>query len=157
MSDIEQHKKLINDAMAEHSITVTKPENDKLATELAARFASLFMINYRRGDISGLHVSLTALTHALYALQLWDDRAFIAQQYQLYALQEGFPEAQFFAINWLVNHYFDWDNIDAEAVLIPWYQNLDDEWVLRKQLKQMFPDKTNSELSVLIAEQIQSK
>lgn len=129
---------------------IVKSETEK---ELAARFASLFMICYRRRDISGMHVSLTAFTHTLNALGMWDVKALIRDQMHAYILLESFPVAEVKALDWLLNHYFELSNDGDESHLLNWYQSLDDEWILRKKLRDMFPDKMSSELTPLIAEE----
>ncbi|NRB42784.1 MAG: hypothetical protein HRU20_30660 [Pseudomonadales bacterium] len=121
--------------------------------ELAARFASLFMICYRCRDISGMHVTLTAFTHTLHALGLWTNKAQIRDQMHSYIMLETFPVAEVKALDWLLNHYFELPNDGEETHLLNWYQSLDDEWILRKKLRDMFPDKTSSELTPLIAEE----
>ncbi len=122
--------------------------------ELAGRFASLFMICYQRRDISGMHIALTAFTHTLHALHLWAHKVLIKDQMRAYILHAGFPVAESKALDWLLNHYFESDNNSDESVLLQWYQSLDDEWVLRKKLREMFPDKQSSELTPLIAEEL---
>lgn len=119
--------------------------------ELAARFASLFMICYRRRDISGMHIALTAFTHTLHTLKLWGIKASIRDQMRAYILQESFPMPEVKALDWLLNHYFEQENDGDESHLLNWYQSLDDEWILRKKLRDMFPDKASSELTPLIA------
>lgn len=119
--------------------------------ELAARFASLLMICYQRRDISGMHITLTALTHTLHTLDLWSEKQSIREQMKGFVLHEGFPIQQSSALDWLLNHYFELPNDGDESVLLNWYQSLDDEWVLRKNLREMFPDKNSSELTPLIA------
>jgi hypothetical protein len=121
--------------------------------ELAARFASLFMIAYRRGDISALHISLTAFTHTLHALGVWGEKQAISEQFTGFVLHEGFPLAEQAQLSWMVNHYFEQANAEDESCLLNWYQALDDEWVLRKKLREMFPEKNNSELTQLIAQE----
>jgi hypothetical protein len=134
-------------AAAIHAITPA------LVTEIVARYASLFMICYRRRDISGMHVTFTALTHSLHALQCWANKTDLAAQCLHYILLDGFPELEKPALQWLINHYFEQINDADESCLLNWYQSIDDEWVLRKKLREMFPDKLNSELTVLIAEE----
>lgn len=133
------------------------PSSDVLQSEiqkeLAARFASLFMICYRRRDITGMHVSLTAFTHTLHALGLWEIKAIIREQMRAYILVESFPMAEVKALDWLLNHYFELPNEGDESHLLNWYQSLDDEWILRKKLRDLFPEKTSSELTPLIAEE----
>ena len=125
--------------------------DDPLLQELAGRYASLFMICYRRRDISGLHIALTAFTHTLHALKVWSQKQQIMQSTRAYILHEGFPLAEQKALDWLLNHYFEQPNSADESNLLAWYQALDDEWVLRKKLREMFPDKPSSELTRLIA------
>jgi hypothetical protein len=119
--------------------------------ELAGRYASLFMICYQRRDISGMHITLTAFTHTLHALQLWSAKKAIMEETKNYILVGGFPEVEVQALDWLLHHYFEQENSHDEDVLLNWYQSLDDEWILRKKLRALFPDKQNSELTVLIA------
>lgn len=119
--------------------------------ELAGRYASLFMICYKRRDISGIHIAFTAFTHTLHALNVWDQKQAIMEETKKYILLTGFPEDEIMALDWLLNHYFEQENTADESALLNWYQSLDDEWVLRKKLREMFPDKLNSELTVLIA------
>ena len=132
---------------------VTPDAQGVMEKELAARFASLFMICYRRRDISGMHVSLTAFTHVLHTLNLWGIKALIRDQMHAYIMLEAFPEAEVKALDWLLNHYFELPNEGDESHLLNWYQSLDDEWILRKKLREMFPDKASSELTPLIAEE----
>lgn len=124
-----------------------------LQKELAARYASLFMICYRRRDISGMHISLTAFTHVLHSLKLWPEKATVMQQMQHYIELEGFPQQELTPLQWLLNHYFEQPNSHDESFLLGWYQQLDDEWVLRKKLRSLFPQHSNSQLTLLIAEQ----
>ena len=145
-----------------HSVSST-PSNEKalasstpqltteMVQELSARCASLFMICYRRGDISGMHIVLTAFTHTLYGLKLWSEVADISGMILGYILLEGFPKSEEKAVQWLLNHYFDQVNEQDESCLLNWYQALDDEWVLRKKLRELFPGKPNSELTLYIA------
>lgn len=126
---------------------------DHTIKELSARYASLFMIAYRRGDVSAMHITLTALTHTLHALGLWQDKKSIAEQCFGYVLQDGYPVDETSALRWLINHYFEQHNEQDESCLLNWYQSLDDEWVLRKKLREMFPEKSNSELTQLIAQE----
>ena len=123
----------------------------KTVTELAGRYASLFHICYKRSDISGMHISLTAFTHTLHALNLWDRKEAIMQETKKYILLVGFPESEVKALDWLLEHYFDPESESDESALLNWYQSLDDEWLLRKKLREMFPEKANSELTALIA------
>ena len=127
--------------------------NDQLLKELAGRLASLFMICYRRRDISGIHIAFTSFTHMLHALKVWDSKDVIMADTKAYILHEGFPVAEIKALEWLLNHYFEQKNEVEEEALLNWYQSLDDEWVLRNKLREMFPDKENSELTLLIAEE----
>ena len=126
---------------------VVDPEIQK---QLAGRYANLFMICYHQSDISGMHIAFTALTHTIYALKLWVKRKSFAEQLCHYASLEGFPENEMYALEWLVNHYFELPNEHDESILLTWYQAIDDEWVLRKKLRKMFPEKSNSELTELI-------
>ena len=119
--------------------------------ELAGRFASLFIMCYQRCDISGMHITLTAFTHTLHGLKLWENKKAIMDETRAYILLGGFPEAELKALDWLLNHYFEQPNDGDESVLLNWYQALDDEWILRKKLHNLFPDKPNSELTRLIA------
>ncbi|HEY9033407.1 MAG TPA: hypothetical protein VIN71_05695 [Pseudomonadales bacterium] len=130
-------------------------DSDALQNELAARHASLFMICYRRRDISGIHISLTALTHVLNTLKLWPERQAVSRRLRSFILQQAFPEAELPALDWLLQHYFSDDPQDSsdETVMLPWYQSLDDEWVLRNKLRSLFPEHSNSQLTLLIAEQ----
>lgn len=130
-----------------------------LQKELAARYANLFMICYKRSDISGMHITFTAFTHVLHTLKLWENKRDIMQQMRGYILHEGFPEAEVAALDWLLNHYFEQpqDNEEDETVLLPWYQSLDDEWVLRKKLRNLFPEHSNTQLTLLIADQLQKQ
>lgn len=130
-------------------------DSDALQNELAARHASLFMICYRRRDISGIHISLTALTHVLNTLKLWPERQAVSRRLHSFILQQAFPEAELPALDWLLQHYFSDDSQDSsdETVMLPWYQSLDDEWVLRNKLRSLFPEHSNSQLTLLIAEQ----
>lgn len=130
-------------------------DSDALQNELAARHASLFMICYRRRDISGIHISLTALTHVLNTLKLWPERQAVSRRLRSFILQQAFPEAELPALDWLLQHYFSDDSQDSsdETVMLPWYQSLDDEWVLRNKLRSLFPEHSNSQLTLLIAEQ----
>lgn len=121
--------------------------------ELAARFASLFMICYRRRDITGMHVTLTAFSHALHTLKLWQMKSLIRDQMHAYIMMEAFPVDEVKALDWLLNHYFELPNEGDETHLLNWYQSIDDEWILRKKLREMFPDKSSSELTPLIAEE----
>ena len=127
------------------------PQPPPLTQELAGRFANLFMICYRRRDMSGMHVTLTAFTHSLHALKVWPDKLAIMQQTKNYILMESFPVAALKPLEWLLNHYFEQPNDGDESQLLLWYQSIDDEWVLRKKLREMFPDKPNSVLTALIA------
>lgn len=127
-----------------------------LQKELAARYASLFMICYRRRDISGMHISLTAFTHVMHSLNLWPQKDHIMQQMQHFILLEGFPQEELAALQWLLNHYFEQSNSHDESLLLGWYQQLDDEWVLRKKLRSLFPQHSNSQLTLLIAEQMKA-
>lgn len=119
--------------------------------ELAGRYASLFMMCYQRRDISGMHITLTAFTHTLHALKLWENKKAIMDETRTYIVLAGFPEAQIKALEWLLHHYFEQANEIDETALLGWYQALDDEWILRKKLRALFPDKQNSELTLLIA------
>lgn len=126
-------------------------DSAQLVKELAGRYASLFMICYKRRDVSGIHITFTAFTHTLHALNVWDLKKVIRDDTRKYILIAGFPEDEVKALDWLLNHYFEQENTADESALLNWYQSLDDEWVLRKKLRDMFPDKLNSELTVLIA------
>ena len=130
--------------------------DDKQATEqeLAARYADLFLICYQRRDISGMHITFTAFTHVLHCLKMWDRRKNIMQQTEHYILLNGFPEAELPALQWLLRHYFEQGKDGSEDELLAWYQMLDDEWVLRKKLKDMFPQYSNTQLTILIAEEL---
>lgn len=128
-----------------------KPVSVQTRKELSGRFASLFMLCYQRRDISGMHIALTAITHTLHALKLWDTKQAVMEEARAYILLGGFPEAELKALDWLLHHYFEQPNAGDEAVLLNWYQSLDDEWILRKKLRNLFPDKQNSELTLLIA------
>ncbi len=130
--------------------------NEQLSKELAGRYASLFMICYRRKDISGMHVSLTAFTHVLHSLGLWPDKAAIMRATQHYIMLEGFAEEEQLYLQWLLNHYFEQENAHDESFLLQWYQHLDDEWVLRKKLRELFPDHSNTQLTLMIAEQLKN-
>jgi len=130
--------------------------NEQLSKELAGRYASLFMICYRRKDISGMHICLTAFTHVLHSLGLWADKAAIMQATQHYILLEGFAEEELMYLQWLLNHYFEQENDHDESFLLQWYQHLDDEWVLRKKLRELFPDHSNTQLTLMIAEQLKN-
>ena len=127
------------------------PSNPELIKELSARYASLFMICYKRGDVSAMHITFTAFTHTLHALKVWDRKQEVMELTKAYILHDGFPVDEIKALQWLLNHYFEQPNEGDESILLNWYQYLDDEWVLRKKLREMFPDKTNSELTALIA------
>ena len=127
-----------------------------LQKELAARYASLFMICYRRRDISGMHITFTAFTHVLHSLKLWDNKAAISQEMRHFIILEGYPDSEAVPLNWLLNHYFEQHNDHDESLLLAWYQQLDDEWVLRNKLRRLFPEHSNSQLTRLIAEQTQS-
>lgn len=131
--------------ISSHAVT---PQTQK---ELAGRYASLFMICYQRRDISGMHITLTAFTHTLHALKLWDHKKSIMDETRSYIMIGGFPEIEIKALDWLLHHYFEQPNETEETALLNWYQALDDEWVLRKKLRALFPEKQNSELTVLIA------
>jgi hypothetical protein len=131
--------------ISSHTVT---PHTQK---ELAGRYASLFMICYQRRDISGMHITLTAFTHTLHALKLWENKKAIMEETRAYIMVGGFPEAEIKALDWLLHHYFEQPNDTEETALLNWYQALDDEWVLRKKLRALFPEKQNSELTVLIA------
>lgn len=135
------------------------PSMAAVQKELAGRYANLFMICYQRRDISGMHITLTAFTHVLHTLQLWDNKREIMRQMHGFILHEGFPEDQQPALDWLLNHYFEQpqDNEEDETVLLPWYQSLDDEWVLRKKLRNLFPQHSNTQLTLLIADQLQKQ
>lgn len=119
--------------------------------ELAGRYANLFMICYKRRDISGIHITFTAFTHTLHALTMWEHKKSIMDDTKKYILLEGYPVNEVAALDWLLNHYFEQENTADESALLNWYQSIDDEWVLRKKLREMFPNKLNSELTVLIA------
>jgi hypothetical protein len=119
--------------------------------ELAARYASLFMLCYQRKDISGMHITLTACTHTLHALSLWSLKRSFMEDLRHYILLASFPEDELKALDWLLHHYFEQLNSVDESALLNWYQSLDDEWILRKKLRSLFPEKQNSELTVLIA------
>jgi hypothetical protein len=121
--------------------------------ELAARFANLFMICYRGGDISGMHVTLTAFTHVCHALHWWGSRAEIARDLRHYLVGEGFPAAEEVQLDWLLNHYFENAQFGSESLLLAWYQKIDDEWVLRRKLRELFPDKSSSELTEMIVQE----
>lgn len=131
--------------------------DDDLEKQISGRFASLIMICYQRKDISGIHIALTAYTHTLHAVGLWGDAATIKDQTRVYILQAGFPMAEIKALDWLLNHYFELPNESDESLLLNWYQSLDDEWVVRKKLREMFPEKKNSELTQYIAAETSSK
>jgi hypothetical protein len=133
------------------SATASPPQPPSVVKELSARFANLFMICYQRRDISGIHVTLTALTHTLHPLNLSGQKAEVSQELRRYLLLGGFPVAESAALDWLLNHYLGQGNAGDESMLLAWYQSLDDEWVLRKKLREMFPNKANSELTALIA------
>lgn len=128
-----------------HTVT---PQTRK---ELSARYASLFMMCYQRRDISGMHITLTAFTHTLHALKLWEAKKAIMEETRGYILIGGFPELELKALDWLLHHYFEQPNDTEETALLNWYQALDDEWILRKKLRALFPEKQNSELTLLIA------
>ena len=139
-----------------HLVKDDKPDaevvvSSRVVTELAGRYANLFMICYKRRDISGIHIAFTAFTHTLHALSLWDNKVGIMEETRKFVLLSGFPEEEVKALDWLLNHYFEQNNEVDESALINWYQSLDDEWVLRNKLREMFPDKLSSELTVLIA------
>jgi len=121
--------------------------------ELAARFANLFMICFRGGDISGMHVALTAFTHVCHGLHWWNYRAEIARELRHYIVHEGFPEAGEPQLDWLLNHYFEQPQFGNESLLLTWYQKIDDEWVLRRKLRELFPEKTSSELTEMIVQE----
>lgn len=130
--------------------------NEQLSKELAGRYASLFMICYRRKDISGMHISLTAFTHVLHSLGLWPEKAVIMQAMRHYIVLDGFAAEEHWYLQWLLNHYFEQENEHDESFLLPWYQHLDDEWVLRKKLRELFPQHSNSQLTLMIAEQLKT-
>lgn len=119
--------------------------------EISARYANLFMICYQNRDISGIHITFTAFTHTLHALQLWEQKKAFMLEMRDYIMQQQFPLEEIKALDWLLHHYFEQVNEVEESALLNWYQSLDDEWILRKKLKTLFPDKTNSELTLLIA------
>lgn len=126
--------------------------------QLAARFANLFMLCYRQQDISGMHVTFTAFTHTLHGLDLWTAKKEFQQLMRHYLCLEKFPEAEMPYMDWLLNHYLEQENHYDESFLLPWYQTLDDEWMLRKKLKQLFPEKSNTQLSAwIVAEQQKTK
>lgn len=130
-------------------------DSTALQKELAARYASLFMICYRRRDISGMHITFTAFTHVLHSLNLWAKKESIMQQMRHFILLDNFPETEIVPLTWLLNHYFEQANTHDESLLLAWYQQLDDEWVLRNKLRSLFPEHSNSQLTLLIAEQTQ--
>lgn len=125
--------------------------------ELAGRFSSLFMIAYKSQDISGMHVSLTGFSHSLYCLHAMGDAKALAQVFIDYALYENFPESESYALTWLVRHYLELGNEHDESLLLSWYQSLDNEWVLRRQLKKRFPEKKSSEISALILQELNNR
>ena len=125
--------------------------------ELAARFANLFMICFRGGDISGMHVALTAFTHVCHGLHWWSMKAEIARDLRHYILNEGFPQTDEIQLDWLLNHYFEQPHFGNESVLLAWYQRIDDEWVLRRKLRELFPEKLSSELSEMIVQEKRQK
>ena len=145
MSDRKQPELVSSQEPSEQRVS---PQTQK---ELAGRFASLFMMCYQRCDISGMHITLTAFTHTLHALKLWDNKKSIMEETRGYVLLGGFPDAELKALDWFFNHYFEQPNEGDESLLLNWYQSLDDEWILRKKLHSLFPDKQNSELTRLIA------
>lgn len=125
--------------------------------ELAGRFSSLFMIAYKSQDISAMHVSLTGLSHSLYCLHAMNEARALAQVFIDYAFYENFPETETYALKWLVQHYLELGNEHDESLLLSWYQSLDNEWVLRRQLKKRFPDKKSSEISALILQELNKR
>lgn len=130
-------------------------DSHQLQKELAARYASLFMICYRRRDISGMHISFTAFTHVLHSLNMWGEKLSVMQQMRHFILLDNYPQSELVALDWLLNHYFEQANEHDESLLLGWYQDLDDEWVLRNKLRRLFPEHTSSQLTLLIAEQKQ--
>jgi len=125
--------------------------------ELAARFANLFMICFRGGDISGMHVTLTAFTHVCHGLHWWSQRVDIERDLRHYILHEGFPVSDEPQLDWLLNHYFEQPQFGNESLLLTWYQKIDDEWVLRRKLRELFPEKSSSELTELIVQEKQKR
>ena len=125
--------------------------------ELAGRFSSLFMMGYNAQDISAMHVSLTGLSHSLYCLHAMNDAKQLAQVFIDYARFESFPESEEYALKWLVQHYLELGNEHDESLLLSWYQSLDNEWVLRRQLKKRFPEKKSSEISALILQELNKR
>lgn len=126
---------------------------DRRRKELAARFANLFMICFRGGDISGMHVALTAFTHVCHGLHWWNYRVEIARELRHYIVHEGFPESAEPQLDWLLNHYFEQPQFGNESLLLTWYQKIDDEWVLRRKLRELFPEKSSSELTEMIVQE----
>lgn len=132
-------------------MTVNGRIDEEVVRELSARHANLFYICYCSQDISGMHIALTAFAHTLHALNLWSIKQRLLSDIKGYILEEGFPVGEQKALDWLLSHYLELNNDHDESILLRWYQDIDDEWVLRRKLRQMFPEKSSSELTFFIA------
>lgn len=138
-------------------------DKDKLSTktwdDILARYANMLVHCYQKRDVTGVQVSVTALTHLCYSLESQDRnelKARVAKQFvACVAKEEGFPEDELVYIEWLVNHFFEIKQSEPAEFMLPWYQKIDDEWLVRKQLKAACPDKNSTELTAMMLYQAQ--
>jgi hypothetical protein len=130
---------------------------DESWREISGRYANLFVHCYKKRDVTGMQVTVTALTHLCYGLRLGERSDQIQQLFREYVLKEGFPEAELSYLDWLLNHFFEREQEHPAEYMLPWYQKVDDEWLLRQKLRAEFPDKNNTELTALLMAEIQRR
>jgi hypothetical protein len=128
--------------------------SSKTWAEISARYANLLVHCYKKRDVNGIQVSITALTHLCYSVNgvdRLDLKAKVARQFIDFVGREAdFPPEELPYVEWLVNHFFEIEQSRPAEYMLPWYQQLDDEWLVRKQLKDACPDKNSTELTAMM-------
>lgn len=123
--------------------------------EVIARYANLVMHCYHKGDVSGIQVTITGFTHLCYVFNKVDDCSAIVQQFEQALLQEALPENELPYMHWLLNHFLQIEQDKPQEFMLPWYQQLDDEFVLRQQIKTKFPHLSSTQITAAILQQAQ--
>lgn len=123
--------------------------------EVIARYANLTMHCYNKGDVSGIQVTITGFTHLCYVFELADEKRELVKSFEQALLSEGLAEDELQYMHWLLNHFLQIEQDKPQEFMLPWYQQLDDEFVLRQQIKTKFPHLTSTQITAAILKQAQ--
>lgn len=131
---------------------------DKTRHELIARYANLLVHCYGKRDVTGIQVTVTALTHLCYAMGIAEEHEAITREFvEAVEREQAFPNAELPYVNWLLNHFFQQEQEQPAEFMLPWYQKLDDEWLVRKKLKASFPEKNSTEITAMLLHEVQRR